>query len=96
MATKRLLIAAPLVLVAFLLQSWLWVPSYARQTRGKSASAAVTNNMRHHTSCVAVSVISLPKMAVKPQSTTQTWSWNNARECGVIGLDRRRNGRRIV
>jgi ABC-type transport system substrate-binding protein len=34
MATKRLLIAAPLVLVAFLLQSWLWVPSYARQTRG--------------------------------------------------------------
>ncbi|HVH07210.1 MAG TPA: ABC transporter substrate-binding protein [Myxococcota bacterium] len=34
MATKRLLIAAPLVLVAFLLQSWLWVPSYERQTRG--------------------------------------------------------------
>jgi ABC-type transport system substrate-binding protein len=34
MATKRLLIAAPLVLVAFLLQSWVWVPSYARQTRG--------------------------------------------------------------
>ena len=34
MATKRLLIAAPLVLVAFLLQSWLWVPSYEHQTRG--------------------------------------------------------------
>ena len=34
MATKRLLIAAPLVLVAFLLQSWLWVPSYENQTRG--------------------------------------------------------------
>ena len=34
MATKRLRIAAPLVLVAFLLQSWLWVPSYERQTRG--------------------------------------------------------------
>jgi ABC-type transport system substrate-binding protein len=34
MATKRLLIAAPLILVAFLLQSWLWVPSYERQTRG--------------------------------------------------------------
>jgi ABC-type transport system substrate-binding protein len=34
MVTKRLLIAAPLVLVAFLLQSWLWVPSYERQTRG--------------------------------------------------------------
>ena len=34
MATKRFLIAAPLVLVAFLLQSWLWVPSYERQTRG--------------------------------------------------------------
>jgi ABC-type transport system substrate-binding protein len=33
-ATKRLLIAAPLVLVAFLLQSWLWVPSYENQTRG--------------------------------------------------------------
>ena len=33
-ATKRLLIAAPLVLVAFLLQSWLWVPSYEHQTRG--------------------------------------------------------------
>jgi ABC-type transport system substrate-binding protein len=34
MATKRVLIAAPLALVAFLLQSWIWVPSYDRQTRG--------------------------------------------------------------
>ncbi len=34
MRTKRLLIAAPLVLIAFLLQSYAWVPSYERQTRG--------------------------------------------------------------
>jgi len=36
MATKRFLILAPLVLVVFLLQSWLWVPSYEHQTRGDS------------------------------------------------------------
>lgn len=34
MVTKRVLILAPLVLVAFLLQSWLWVPSYEHQARG--------------------------------------------------------------
>jgi peptide/nickel transport system substrate-binding protein len=34
MAVKRVLIAAPLLLIAFLLQSWLWVPSYQNQTRG--------------------------------------------------------------
>ncbi len=34
MAIKRALIAAPLLLVALLLQSWLWVPSYEDQTRG--------------------------------------------------------------
>jgi ABC-type transport system substrate-binding protein len=34
LAIKRALIAAPLVLVALLLQSWLWIPSYENQTRG--------------------------------------------------------------
>ncbi len=51
----------------------------ARHTRGKQASARVTNNMRHHTSCVAGSVISLPRIAVKPHSTTQMCSSINAR-----------------
>jgi ABC-type transport system substrate-binding protein len=37
MVTRRLLIAAPLLLVALLLQSWLWVPSYENQTRGNPA-----------------------------------------------------------
>lgn len=36
MATKRFLIAAPLVLTALLLQSFFWVPTYERQTRGDS------------------------------------------------------------
>src|SRR5262245_21402316 len=36
--------------------------------------------MRHHTSGSAASVISFPRMAVKPHSTTQTWIWNQARE----------------
>ena len=34
MATRRLLTFAPLALIAILLQSWLWVPSYQHQTRG--------------------------------------------------------------
>jgi ABC-type transport system substrate-binding protein len=34
MVTKRLLILAPLLLVAVLLQSFFWVPTYEEQTRG--------------------------------------------------------------
>ena len=34
MAVKRILILAPLVLILFLLQSYLWVPTYEQQTRG--------------------------------------------------------------
>ena len=34
MSTKRLLIVIPLVLLAFLLQSYFWVPSYEKQTVG--------------------------------------------------------------
>lgn len=34
MTIKRLLIIAPSVLILFLLQSYLWVPSYEQQTRG--------------------------------------------------------------
>jgi ABC-type transport system substrate-binding protein len=34
LATKRFLIAAPLLLTALLLQSFFWVPTYERQTRG--------------------------------------------------------------
>lgn len=37
MVTKRILILAPLALVAILLQSWLWVPSYENQARGNPA-----------------------------------------------------------
>lgn len=34
MSTRRILILAPLILIAFLLQSYFWVPSYEDQTRG--------------------------------------------------------------
>ena len=34
MIVKRVLIAAPLVVMVFLLQSYFWVPSYEQQTRG--------------------------------------------------------------
>jgi len=34
MTTRRLLIAAPLVIIAFLLQSYFWVPTYEEQTKG--------------------------------------------------------------
>jgi len=34
MTIRRILIVAPLVLIAFLLQSYFWVPSYEEQTRG--------------------------------------------------------------
>jgi ABC-type transport system substrate-binding protein len=34
MTTRRLLITAPLVIIAFLLQSYFWVPTYEEQTRG--------------------------------------------------------------
>jgi hypothetical protein len=34
MTVKRILILAPLVLILFLLQSYLWVPTYEQQTRG--------------------------------------------------------------
>jgi len=37
MATKRLLIAAPLVVTALLLQSFFWVPTYENQSRGNPA-----------------------------------------------------------
>ena len=42
-----------------------------RQTLGTKASAATTSNMRHHTSGNAGRVISLPRIAVKPHSSTQ-------------------------
>ena len=34
MITKRLLIAAPVLVILLLLQSYFWVPSYDEQTRG--------------------------------------------------------------
>jgi ABC-type transport system substrate-binding protein len=34
MTIKRILILAPLLVIAFLLQSYLWVPTYEEQTRG--------------------------------------------------------------
>jgi ABC-type transport system substrate-binding protein len=37
MNTRRLLIAAPLVLIVILLQSYYWVPTYEQQTRGNPA-----------------------------------------------------------
>ena len=58
------------------------MPAYASQSRagstrserstlGTSASAATTINMRHQTSGSAGSEISLPRIAVKPHSSTQ-------------------------
>ncbi|MFP3929041.1 MAG: peptide-binding protein [Desulfobacteraceae bacterium] len=37
MTTRRILIFAPLVIIAFLVQSYLWVPTYEEQTRGNPA-----------------------------------------------------------
>ena len=37
------------------------------------AIAATTISIRHHTSGSAGSVISLPRIAVKPQRKTQAW-----------------------
>lgn len=34
MTTRRLLLSAPLAIIAFLLQSYFWVPTYEEQTRG--------------------------------------------------------------
>ncbi|MFH1954945.1 MAG: peptide ABC transporter substrate-binding protein, partial [Pseudomonadota bacterium] len=34
MTIKKVLIFAPLILMVFLLQSYLWVPTYQEQTRG--------------------------------------------------------------
>ncbi|MBW2005134.1 MAG: hypothetical protein JRI72_11105, partial [Deltaproteobacteria bacterium] len=34
MTIKRILILAPLLVIVFLLQSYLWVPTYEQQTRG--------------------------------------------------------------
>ena len=56
----------------------------ARQNRGRQASAATTNNMRHHTSCSAGSEMSLPRMAVMPHSTTQMWISMSARRWGFM------------
>src|SRR6185503_12356988 len=40
--------------------------------------------MRHHTSEIADKVISRPRMAVKPHSTTQKWICHCARAWGVM------------
>src|SRR5690606_13833891 len=56
----------------------------ARHTRGTSASAPTTIVMRHRTSGSAARLISLPRIAVKPQSTTQTWICSLAFATGVI------------
>src|SRR6476469_1852764 len=59
-----------------------------RQTWGTSASAPTTINMRHHTSGNAESVISLPRMAVKPHSRTQAWICRKALRVSVSGIPR--------
>src|SRR5687768_14857613 len=57
-----------------------------RHTRGTSASTATTISIRHHTSGSAGSEISLPKMAVKPHSSTQKWICRKALLRSVIGM----------
>src|SRR6478672_1917662 len=59
-----------------------------RQTWGASASAPTTINMRHHTSGNAESVISLPRMAVKPHNRTQAWICRKALRVSVSGIHR--------
>ena len=34
MTTKRFLILVPVIIILFLLQSYLWVPTYEEQTKG--------------------------------------------------------------
>jgi hypothetical protein len=41
------------------------------QNFGTTSRAALTSSMRHHTSDIVASVMSLPRIAVKPHSTTQ-------------------------
>ena len=57
-----------------------------RHTRGSSANAAITINIRHHTSGSAGSEMALPKMAVKPHNSTQTWICRKARLRSVSGM----------
>src|SRR5690606_2414046 len=57
-----------------------------RQTRGSSASATTTISMRHHTSGSADRLISLPRMGVKPHSSTHRWICSWAFAVGVIGM----------
>ncbi len=57
-----------------------------RHTRGTSASAATTSNMRHQTSGRAGSVISLPRIAVKPHSSTQKWICRCALRATGMGM----------
>jgi len=50
----------------------------SRQTRGTRASAAATIPTRQITSAIAGRAISLPRIAVKPQSSTQAWICHSA------------------
>src|SRR5688572_2375744 len=57
-----------------------------RHTRGTSSNAEATSNIRHHTSASAVSVMSLPRMAVKPHSSTHRCICHWAVRCAEAGI----------
>src|SRR5690606_27821888 len=57
-----------------------------RQTRGSSASAATTISIRHHTSGSAGRVMSFPRIAVKPHSSTHRWICQRARVVSDLGM----------
>ena len=50
-----------------------------RHTRGQSAKQPMTISMRQMTSAMAGSVMILPRMAVKPHSSTQACNCHKAR-----------------
>src|SRR3954447_13630922 len=57
-----------------------------RHTLGNIASVATTSSIRHHTKGSAGRVIILPRIAVKPHSSTQKWICNWALAVGDRGM----------
>jgi hypothetical protein len=63
-----------------------------RQTRRTQASAPYTSSLRQTTSGNAGSVMSFPRMAVKPHSSTQKWICRNALRLSAAVIGRRSSG----
>ena len=58
----------------------------SRHNGGQASSTTTTISMRHHTSSSAGRLISLPRIAVKPHSSTQKWICSSALRSGDMGI----------